>query len=87
MPLFLFHGLFEPNGVLCCSTPSGHWEIMSSVVSSCPDGRNQLTDLAAWPHPPGQTVAGEAIGLVDTGAAVVTGGAVALVDVHFAPVA
>lgn len=59
----------------------------SSLVSSCRGGRGQLTDLAAWPHPPGQAVAGEAIGLVNTGAAVVTGVALALVDVHFAPVA
>lgn len=58
----------------------------SSLVSSCPGGRGRLTDLAAWPHPPGQAVAGEAIGLVDTGAAVVTGVTLALVDVHFAPV-
>lgn len=58
-----------------------------SVVSCYHGGRRRLTDLAARPHPPGQAVAGEAVGLVDAGAAVVTGVALALVDVHLAPVA
>lgn len=59
----------------------------SSPVSRCPGGRRLLTDLAARSHPPGQAVAGEAIRLVDAGAAVVTGVALAFVDVNFTSVA